>query len=480
MPQQIHLATTSDDLTRSVSWMTMDPTTESLVHYGLSPTSLDKTLIGSSMTFLSGLIPLRETFIHNAIFPLGTLKPNTTYFYSVGEDEGGWSPIKSFKMMDMSSPIRIALFGDFGVVNDESLNLLLALNKKDDFDMVIHVGDFAYNMDDDNGKLGDDFMNQIAPISSNVPYMTCLGNHEHNQNFSHYTNRFSLISETTPSGNNWYYSFDISTVHFVALSTEIYYDIENYSLLKQQYDWLSNDLSSVDRNKTPWVVVFGHRPLYCSNVDDLPDCTTDAQLLRQGIPSLGFSMDDLLMKYNVDVYFTAHEHSYERSYPVYNESFDPQQNHTYFNAKYPTHILTGSAGCDEQLDYYSNVTYGPWSVVRSSSYGIGTLVIHNSTHLYWKQYLNEGLDGIDYLWLTKDDQHTHRPFSAIEEISPSSITKQCHKYCMSVCLQYQNMNTCKNDCHCQDKTEKELEHAGVGKADIRLEKGRNPHRHQKI
>ena len=29
-----------------------------------------------------------------------------------------------------------------------------------------------------NGQIGDDFMTQIQPIASYVPYMTCPGNHE--------------------------------------------------------------------------------------------------------------------------------------------------------------------------------------------------------------------------------------------------------------------------------------------------------------
>jgi hypothetical protein len=30
----------------------------------------------------------------------------------------------------------------------------------------------------ENGLVGDEFMNQIQPIAAYVPYMTCPGNHE--------------------------------------------------------------------------------------------------------------------------------------------------------------------------------------------------------------------------------------------------------------------------------------------------------------
>jgi len=32
----------------------------------------------------------------------------------------------------------------------------------------------------------------------------------------------------------------------------------------RQYKWLENDLKNVDREKTPWVVLGGHRPMYSS------------------------------------------------------------------------------------------------------------------------------------------------------------------------------------------------------------------------
>ena len=32
----------------------------------------------------------------------------------------------------------------------------------------------------------------------------------------------------------------------------------------RQYKWLENDLKNVDRKKTPWVVLGGHRPMYTS------------------------------------------------------------------------------------------------------------------------------------------------------------------------------------------------------------------------
>ena len=55
------------------------------------------------------------------------------------------------------------------------------------------------------------------------------------------------------------YSFDYGSVHFIMMSTE-----HDYRPASRQYVWLENDLKKVDRAKTPWVVLGGHRPMYSS------------------------------------------------------------------------------------------------------------------------------------------------------------------------------------------------------------------------
>lgn len=73
----------------------------------------------------------------------------------------------------------------------------------------------------------------------------------------------------------------------------------------------------------------------------------------------------------------------------------------YIDPMYITHVVTGAGGCREFYDYYDNVFYGAWSVVRSSTYGYGRLTVHNETHLSWVQLLDEGRGGTDPLWIIK-------------------------------------------------------------------------------
>ena len=84
-----------------------------------------------------------------------------------------------------------------GNVNAQSLPRLQKETQKGFYDLILHVGDFAYNLDTvqyyylkrlcayviiiifkDDGEVGDEFMRQIEPIAAYLPYMTCNGNHE--------------------------------------------------------------------------------------------------------------------------------------------------------------------------------------------------------------------------------------------------------------------------------------------------------------
>lgn len=159
-------------------------------------------------------------------------------------------------------------------------------------------------------------------------------------------------------------------VHFIAFSTELYYFL-NYGMkaLANQYKWIVNDLREANkpenRAQRPFIVTFGHRPMYCSNHDDL-DCRILNNFIRKGLP-IGqlYGLEDLFKNSGVDVNIWAHKHSYERLWPIYdyqvkNGSIDEP----YRNANAPVHIVTGSAGCKEK--HANFIADKPeWSAFRS-------------------------------------------------------------------------------------------------------------------
>ena len=62
----------------------------------------------------------------------------------------GWSDLFWFKTLAWADPNwkpRFAVFGDMGNANAQSLPRLQQETQKGMYDMILHIGDFAYDMD---------------------------------------------------------------------------------------------------------------------------------------------------------------------------------------------------------------------------------------------------------------------------------------------------------------------------------------------
>jgi len=72
---------------------------------------------------------------------------------------------------------RFAVFGDFGIINDESMTDLIAQAAKGSYDSVLHVGDWAYDLDALASTVGNAFM-ETATYMAIKPVAVVEGNHE--------------------------------------------------------------------------------------------------------------------------------------------------------------------------------------------------------------------------------------------------------------------------------------------------------------
>lgn len=223
-----------------------------------------------------------------------------------------------------------------------------------------------------------------------------------------------------PGGtDNMFYSFDIGPVHFIGFSSEAYYFL-NYGIktLVNQYEWIKQDLIEANkpenRKLRPWIVTFAHRPMYCSN-DNGDDCTHIETLVRTGLPFLGmFALEPLFYKYGVDVEFWAHEHSYERLWPIYDyKVYNGSYEEPYTNPQAPVHLITGSAGCKEGREPFIKIL-PEWTAFHSQDYGYTQMFAHNKTHLQFKQIsVDKEGEVIDDFYLIKD---FHGPYALDVEI----------------------------------------------------------------
>ncbi|EDV91977.1 GH24658 [Drosophila grimshawi] len=409
-PEQVHLSfgeRTASEIV--VTWSTrgLPPTSaDSVVEYGLSEDLTQRATGQQAIKFVDGGRKQMTQYIHRVT--LRELKANSSYIYHCGS-ELGWSAKYEFRTVpspDANWSPTLAIYGDMGNENAQSLARLQQETQLGMYDAIIHVGDFAYDMNSKNAQVGDEFMRQIETVAAYVPYMVVPGNHEEKFNFSNYRARFSMPGGT----ENLFYSFDLGPVHFIGISTEVYYFL-NYGIktLIFQFEWLRRDLEAANlpenRAQRPWIVLYGHRPMYCSNEND-NDCTHSETLTRVGWPFLHlFGLEPLLYKYGVDVAIWAHEHSYERLWPIYDYKV---RNGTfaspYENPRAPVHIITGSAGCKEGREPFKG-KIPEWSAFHSQDYGYTRLKAHNRTHLYFEQVSDDKQGAIiDQFWLIKS-QH---------------------------------------------------------------------------
>jgi len=271
------------------------------------------------------------------------------------------------------------------------------------YQQVIHVGDFAYDFNDQDGRVGDNFMIQMEPIASSVPYMVTAGNHEHQMNFSHYKYRFlgvtQGLAQNSKSTTNLWYSWNAEWVHFVVIDTEMYAFNYNPGQVATHLNWFENDLIEANKNraKYPWIIMLGHKASWMDNVD-----FTNFTILSH--------------KYGVDLFLCGHEHNYERMYPFYpnmtvRDDGDVYASNIYTNPHYMLQIVSGAPGQRENIDHDNGLAPNQWVALSIFEYGYGHLKIHNETHLYWDwQQTAEAVENIrndeanikDTLWVIQE------------------------------------------------------------------------------
>jgi len=372
-PLQGHLSLTGKATEMRVVWVTRDAHKPKVL-YGTRPNQCTASVHAKSTTYkrdqLCGAPATTSGWrdpglIHSAV--MTDLIPGVRYFYTYG-DVYGMSEEKSF-VAPLPAGARDGFsffaFGDMGTAEEDgslgkqldvsSLNSSRAmeLDLADHTKMILHIGDISYAKG--FGAQWDSFYHQIESIASSVPWMTCPGNHE--SDFPHLAGVWMSGRDsggecgvpyaarnhmpTTHSGLAWY-SYDYGLVHVVMMSTE-----HNFEAGSAQYEFLLKDLAAVNRSLTPWIVFNGHRPMYIDSTFD-GSFNSDQVVARH----MRKHIEPLLVKYEVDVCFWGHHHSYQRTCQVANEQCqdpDPDQDqdqeakHRYHG---PVHIVTGASGAD--------------------------------------------------------------------------------------------------------------------------------------
>ncbi|RYG40184.1 metallophosphoesterase family protein, partial [bacterium] len=231
---------------------------------------------------------------------LKDLKPSTTYFVQTLAPEGEWSSFRTGSLP--GTPVKFAIVGDTQDHPETNHRIAAGMfSARPDFAVI--VGDLV-GEGWKKEQWVNDFFASMRPLLSHVPLLPVLGNHDRNARIY-----YDLMSLPDPE---YFYSYRSGDVEFWSVDTD--HDVSPGSV---QYRWLEDGLR---RSKARWKIVAHHYPPYSSDVDDYGDANSgpirggDLQARR---------LSALYDKYGVDLCFSGHIHSYERTYPMRNGRVAP-------------------------------------------------------------------------------------------------------------------------------------------------------------
>ncbi len=249
------------------------------------------------------------------------LQPETQYFYRVESVDADGGIVES-DVSTLVTAVKEETPFAFAVISDTQSNPKVvaevskhAWAQRPSF--LLHPGDLVSTGTEDTHWTQHFFPN-MHELISRVPFYPVLGNHERNAK-----NYYDYMSLPDPE---YYYEFKYGNAHFFMIDSN-----KKVGPGSEQYKWLEEALS---KSTATWKFVCHHHPVYSSDENDYGDLwktnkSTHGDLrVRELTP--------LYEKYDVDIVWNGHIHSYERTWPV--ESGKVKEKGA------PIYMITGGGG----------------------------------------------------------------------------------------------------------------------------------------
>ena len=184
-----------------------------------------------------------------------------------------------------------AAAGDFGCSENARNTVENMEDKKPE--VVLPLGDLSYQ------STANCWFDVMAPLKGKI--MITLGYHDVNDGeakLDQYIKGFEI--------DKHYYSYDYNKVHFLVMASE-----SKFQNGSEQFSFVKQDLEDASKNNDiDWIVVTIYRPLYTS-----PSKHTAEESMRD-------MYHPLFDNYGVDLVLQAHNHNYQRTYPL---TYNPEK-----------------------------------------------------------------------------------------------------------------------------------------------------------
>jgi PKD repeat protein len=207
---------------------------------------------------------------------------------------------------------------------------MLQATSSDPPDLILHLGDIAYESGTDSEFTTKHFA-VYQNILLNTPLYPAFGNHEAVSSGATLATGpyFEAHVLPTSSGTEAYYSFDYANVHFIALDSQESSRAPGSAML----NWLQADLASTNQE---WIIAYFHHPPYSKgshNSDSAADSGARMVEMRENVLPI-------LEAGGVDLVLSGHSHGYERSYFI-NSAYGYGASPNFATPDFPTLVSNG-------------------------------------------------------------------------------------------------------------------------------------------
>jgi len=250
-------------------------------------------------------------YIHHV--ELENLMPAQLYYYRVGEKDGNFSQIYTFKTasLDPCKPTRFVALGDaraqkskVGPAKNWPAILKEAWDEKPEF--IINNGDMV--RDGNNAIEWKNWLISCELAAPYIPQLLSMGNHDDGPgegDTAHYNQVVTYPRHNTHKVEDYYYVV-YHNLLLISFSTMTFKE----DGFKEQAEWLDRVLTT--HQDKQWKIIFMHHPVYTSYLNVLG--------LDVGHPSNEQEQNQRLLpiidKHHVDLVLQSHVHWYERFRPM--------------------------------------------------------------------------------------------------------------------------------------------------------------------
>ena len=276
-----YLSWTADPrTTMTVSWTTREPQVSSVEI---------RSATLSSFTTVTGQNGKKTHYHHVTVRDLSPDEEVTYRVPQLGSTEYAFRTAPS-----ASEEFHFVVYGDnryqfwFFSYHDRVVKAIKKYEPEGGFRFVVNTGDIVELPGSGYGWQWHQFLDQVQPLATTIPYMISLGNHEAKGEIEEFQNYFDFGTD------DFWYSFDYAGAHLIFLSSEHPIDAKS-----PQYRWLIRDLQE-SSERTDTLFVFFHRPLF----------TYDPRENYRRNPRRE-ELIPLFKEYGVDIVFCGHVHAYE-------------------------------------------------------------------------------------------------------------------------------------------------------------------------